>query len=141
MEGCQYHPDTDQCDCQCQTAVNLQNKVNPSKNTCTVCTGDTSNNIWFVPNAPGYPGRCILDELTYDDVYTVLQRNPNASRDLQRVTSQPTLLRLAREVKLVQDPIEDNQAAADRINANTLPYYTVMHGNQDGSITGGGPRR
>jgi hypothetical protein len=136
MQNCELHPD---CECQCEGShIDMQQKVNPNKNKCTVCTGDTSNNIWFVPRAPGFPGRCILDELTYDDVYTVLQRNPNASRDLQRVTSQPTLLRLAREVPLVKDPIEDDQAAADRINANTLPFYTIMRGNIDGSVMGKG---
>ena len=115
--------------------VDFDEDVNPNKNECTTCTGDTRNNIWFVPRAPGFPGRCVLDELTYDGVYTVLLRNPNAARDLARVTSEPKLQALAREVKLVVDSKEDGEASAKLLNANSLPFYTVLRGNSDGSIT------
>lgn len=118
------------------TELDLTAPVNPCKNECTVCTRDTSDNLWFQPQAPGYPGRCILDELTYDDVYQVLLRNPNAAPDLMRITDDQNLLSLARVVKVEQDPIEDDKKFADRINANTLPFYTVLAGNIDGSIMG-----
>jgi hypothetical protein len=120
-------------DCGCDD-TNMSDAVNKHPQECTVCTGDTSDNIWFVPRAPGYPGRCILDEINYDDVYTVLLRVPCAAKDLARITNNPVLLALSREVKLIKDPIEDSEAAAKRINANTLPFYTVFKGNMGGDI-------
>lgn len=120
-------------DCGCD-GVELSQDVNPNKNCCTKCTGDTKCNIWFQLRAPGYPGRCILDELTYDQVYEVLRRNPNAARDLMRITTDPKLLSLAREVKLTESPQDDDARAEKLIDKNTLPYYTVMKGNTGGDI-------
>ena len=116
--------------------IDLTAPVNPDKNECTVCTLDTSDNLWFLPRAPGYPGRCVLDELTYDDVYQVLLRNPNAAADLARITDDCKLLALSREVKVEQDPLEDDKRFADNINRNTLPYYTQFAGNVGGDIIG-----
>ena len=116
--------------------VDLTEDVNKHKNRCTMCTGDTANNIWFVPRAVGYPGRCILDELTYDDVYRVLLKNPNAAKDLARVTDNPKLLSLAREVKPLVDPLDDDKIMANRLHANSLPFYTVLRGNSDGTPNG-----
>ena len=124
------YTDIDECD----DHIEMTDEVNPNKNECTVCTGDIRNNIWFVPRAPGYPGRCILDELTYDDVYMTLLRSPVAAKDLARITSDPKLQALAREVKLMVPPQQDDEVAAARINANTLPFYTVLRGNTDGTI-------
>jgi hypothetical protein len=69
--------------------------VNPDAAHCTLCTGDTSNNIFFVPRAPGFPGRCVLDELTFEQVESVLQRVPCAKKDLMRITDDPILLAMA----------------------------------------------
>ncbi len=119
------------CDCSIE---DMSEDVNPNKNCCTMCTGDTKCNIWFTLRAPGFPGRCILDELTYDEVYDVLRRNPKAAEDLMRITNNPKLLALAREVKLSQTDQEDAEQAAKRLNANTLPFYTVMRGNMGGGV-------
>jgi len=127
-------PFDDGSDCGCHTIEDMSVDVNPEKNCCTKCTGDTECNIWFTLRAPGFPGRCILDELTYDQVYDVLLRNPNAARDLQRITNDPKLLSLAREVKLIAPDQQDAEAAAKRLNANSLPFYTVLRGNSDGTV-------
>lgn len=101
---------------------------------CTLCTKDKINNIFCVPRAPGYPPRCILDEMTYEQVYEVLQRVPGAKRDLIKITDDPILLKLAETTRLRTPP----QDAADRLqkkmNANSLPFYTVMRGNFDGHV-------
>lgn len=124
----------DESDCGCQTIEDMQECVNPDKNCCTKCTGDTKCNIWFTLRAPGFPGRCVLDEMTYDEVFDVLRRNPNAADDLMRITNDPKLLSLAREVKLSQTDQDDAEQAAKRLNQNTLPYYTVLRGNSDGTV-------
>lgn len=108
--------------------------VNPDPNNCTLCTGDTSDNMFFVPRAPGYPPKCVLDELTYSQVLILLQRVPRAKPDLMRITDDPILLRMARESRLVEDPIEENERMRKKLHANSLPMYTVLKGNIDGSI-------
>lgn len=121
----------------CHVIEDMEQEVNPNKNCCTVCSGgpeDNKKNIWFQCRAPGFAGRCILDEMTYQQVYDVLLRSPSASRDLQRITKDPKLLSLAREVKLEMTDQEDAEQAAKLINANSLPYYTVMRGNTGGDI-------
>lgn len=127
-------PDPEPDDCGCHSIEDMDEPVNPNKNCCTYCTGDTKCNIWFQLRAPGFPGRCILDELTYDEVYDVLRRNPQAAADLMRITTNPKLLALAREVKLSQTEQEDAEQAAKRLQANSLPFYTVLRGNGDGTI-------
>lgn len=121
-------------DCGCHTIEDMCEDINPNKNCCTMCTGDTKCNVWFTLRAPGFPGRCILDEITYDEVYEVLRRNPKAADDLMRITNNPKLLALAREVKLTQTDQDDAEQAAKRLDANSLPFYTVMKGNGDGTI-------
>jgi hypothetical protein len=105
----------------------LEEDVNPNKNCCTVCTGDKTDNVWYVN------GKCKLDELTYEQVWIVLLRNPNAKADLQRITSDPTLLQLAANTSLIQDEIESDQQAAKRING-PAPYFYAIKGNIAGSI-------
>lgn len=90
---------------------------NPDR-TKTLCDGDCSNNIWFVD------GKCKLDQLSYEQVYFVLQRNPRAKADLLRATTDPNLIMLANSSKLITDEIEDNQVAYRLVNKNTLPMYT-----------------
>lgn len=96
----------------------------------SLCTGNKVNNIWY------QCGQCKLDNLTFEQVEFVLQRNPDAKKDLMRITSDPDLLELARDTKLMADPLEDNKVPYDLINnpKTTLPYYTIMRGNTDGSI-------
>ena len=112
-----------------------EDRVNPNHNCCTVCNKDTSNNIFFVPRAPGYPGRCILDEMTFEDVHRALTTIPKAKEDLLRITDDPELRDMAMESKLVQSDADDNKVATDLINKRgTLPFYTVLRGNTDGTI-------
>ena len=122
------------CDpCGCGDNVQLCNRVNLDPVNCTVCNGNTECNIWFEPGPPGHAGKCKLDNLTYEQDWLVLSRVPEAKKDLLRITSDPCLVRLANTTKLRVPEIEDNKRAADRINANTLPYYTVLRGNVDGT--------
>lgn len=120
-------------------AFRLEDDLNPpeTRNCCSLCQGDEKDNIFSVPRAPGFPNRCILDELTFDQLYTVLLRNPNAKRDLLRITSDPLLISLANEVKLIADPLEDDKIVEKMINGKgTLPFYTQFRGRPDGSIGG-----
>jgi hypothetical protein len=119
---------------RCPDELDLNEDVNPNKNYCTVCDGNTENNIWATDRAPGFPRRCILDELTYNDVYWVLLRNPKAAGDLKKITTNPTLLSLANEVKLLERPFDDAEKTAKRLNGGAPPFYTVMKGNTDGTI-------
>lgn len=96
----------------------------------TLCDGDCSKNIWFVG------GKCKLDQLTYDQVYFVLQRNPQAKNDLLRVTTDENLLLLAQRTPLISDEIENNVRPYKVINnpAQTLPFYTLFRGNLNGNF-------
>ena len=126
-------PNPQVCDCAslCSTKqFCMSDNVNDNYQTCTVCDGDKSDpcNVWYVN------GICKLDQLTYDQVWCVLSRVPRAKEDLMKITTDPILLSLARDTRLVSDEIESDKAAADLINkgvpgAGTLPYYTVFKGN------------
>ena len=114
-----------------------------------MCTGDIETpNVWF-QKKPEYfhqgVGRCILDELTFGEVYTVLVRNPDAKRDLLRITDNEDLVILANNSRLMQDPIDADQRVTNVINKgkNSLPIYTLFRGNLGGGIVGGptGPTR
>lgn len=111
--------------CGCSNAIDPEDPVNPNAGRCTVCTGDCSNNIWFTPGPPGFPGKCKLDELTYDQVEFVLSKNPSAKRDLLRITTDPNLIRLANETKMVGSDQQDSERFAERLHRNSLPIYTV----------------
>jgi len=122
--------------CGCESEVStfdLSNAVNPDKNCCTVCTGDTTCNMFFQDRAAGFPGRCILDEMTYEQVQCILIRNPRAKYDLLRITDDPILLAMARDSKLLESPQADGERAAKKLNANSIPYYTLFKGNTDGT--------
>ena len=116
--------------CCCETQViDLDSRVNPNHNTCTVCTGDTSNNIFFVPRGEGFPGRCILDEMTFGQVYAVLRRTPRAAVDLRKITDDPILLRMANTVTVVEPRDVADRRVMNRINPRSgLPYYYVFRG-------------
>lgn len=119
--------------CGCGIPINMQNDVNINPNGCTVCGGDTSNNIWYQPGPPGHPGKCKLDLMTYEQVYKVLQRVPIAKRDLLRITTDQILIRLANTTAIIVPIQEDDRIAQKRLLANSLPYYTVLRGNVDGT--------
>lgn len=120
--------------CECSLNINMSCAVNLNPNNCTICTGNTADNIWFEPGPPGFPGKCKLDLMTYEQVYRVLQTVPCAKEHLLRITTDKCLLRLANTTKLIVPPQEDNWHAAKIINDNTLPYYTVLRGNVGGNV-------
>lgn len=101
---------------------------NTDKTYSSLCSLDKTNNIWYVNNA------CRLDELTYGQVYYILVRNPDAKRDLLKITDDPALVALANQSSLMMDEKEDNAQSAARINnpKHTLPYYTLFKGNPGG---------
>lgn len=103
-------------------------RVNENYQKCSVCTGDKTDNVWYVN------GQCRLDQLTYDEVAYVLAKNPKSRGDLLRITNDPRLIRLANEVRPANQEQIDDQRAAKLINSNTLPFYNVLRGNLDGSI-------
>jgi hypothetical protein len=123
-------------DCDVTRQHGPDDPVNPNPGQCTLCTGDTRDNIFFTPRAPGFAGRCILDEMTYEQVELVLLRSPRAKGDLLRITSNPTLVTMARNSRLVENPADDNENMRKRLHANSLPFYTLFKGNQDGTPTG-----
>lgn len=108
--------------------------ANPDPTRCTLCTGDTTNNVFFAPRAPGYPGRCLLDELTYEQISLTLQKVPKAKADLERITDDQILLKMARDSKLVESPLDEDERMRKRLHENSLPFYTVLKGNIDGSV-------
>jgi hypothetical protein len=108
-----------------------EDRINENWNCCTLCSGDKTNNIFYVN------GQCQLDLLSWEQLYAVLRRYPNAIRDLERITSDPILLTMAREARLEVDPLDDDRIATQRINKNDKqPFYTVFGGNMDGSVGG-----
>lgn len=112
-------------DCPC---LNMGDDVNPDPHGCTVCTGDTKENIFFVE------GRCKLDQMTYDQVYFLLQRVPRAKDDLVRITRDPTLLLLARDARPSNQDDIDSRRMEKLINGNSIPLYTALKGNPTGNI-------
>jgi hypothetical protein len=110
-----------------------EDPVNPDPAHCTLATGDTTNNIFFVPRAPGYPPRCVLDELTYEQVAIILQRVPCAKADLMRITDDQILLEMARDSRLIESPLDEDERMRKKMHENTLPIYTVLNGNFDGT--------
>lgn len=105
--------------------VSLGDDVNPDyRSGCTVCTGSTANNIFFVN------GKCKLDQMTYEQVVLVLKRHAGAAEQLRRITSDPALLSLANETKTYAQEEAEEKAAHARINGgpNSLPFYTSMRG-------------
>ncbi len=110
--------------------------VNPDPNCGSKCNLDTTDNMWFVADQPGFDCKCKLDNMTYGQVIRVLERVPFSAKQLAAITDDPCLLLLSRTVKLLVPEQEDDAISADRINANSLHYYTSMQGNIDGSVRG-----
>jgi len=83
--------------------------------------------------APGYPGKCKLDLMTYGQVYAVLTRTSQAKKDLLRITDDPNLIALANTTPVVESDWDDSARVMKRLEANSLPMYYVLHGNFDGT--------
>lgn len=122
--------------------IDMADPVNPDPSSGSVCTGDCTNNMFWRPGAEGFPGQCILDEMTFGQVYAVLQRHPQAAAHLRRITNDVTLLTMASNVPLIESEIVSNEVATRRLNANTTTkYYTLFRGNIDGTPGRGRSRR
>lgn len=125
--GCQDNP------CKCHVPIHsMYDNVNPDPGCCSMCIGRIPDNMFWELGGVGFPGRCKLDLMTYDQVYHVLRRVPAAKAHLLAITTDPILRRMAYETKLTESDGDDDARAAARINANTLPFYTVLKGNQGG---------
>lgn len=125
------NPDVEARLCWCQKAC-LTEKVNPYPNDCTMCNLVTACNMFYIEQ-PGYEGRCILDEMTFEDVLRILSRNPAAREHMLRITSDPCLVKMAQLTDVVIPIAEQDQAFMRRIN-NSIPFYTLFRGNMGGDI-------
>lgn len=129
----------DPCDTSqeiCILNIEPDNPVNPEPNVRSVCdkTGYGSDNIWIEKKQPGYKDRCRLDLMLYGEVIQVLRRIPYAGKHLLEVTTDPCLVYLANNVRLYSPEKESNKRASDRLNRNTLPFYTVYRGRIGGGF-------
>ena len=115
--------------------INPDDKVNQDPDQGSLCDLDCRNNIWYQPDVIGYDCKCLLDNLTYDQITEVLQKNPNAAADLKKITSHPTLLMMANKATLVMSEIDDNRVVANRLNRGAcMSFYTVFRGNMNGGF-------
>lgn len=129
------------CDCEdidaacreeyCSTAC-PQDKLNPYAPNCTLCNLNTECNIFYEIKADGN-GRCILDEMTFEQLICILQRNPKAKKHLLQITNDSCLLAMANRTGLIVPVSEQNIILQRRIN-NNIPYYTLFRGNTGGDI-------
>jgi hypothetical protein len=110
--------------------------VNKDANCSTKCNLDRRDNIWFVPDQPGFDCKCKLDGMTYGQVISVLERVPYAAKQLVAITDDPCLLLLARTVKIIVPEQEEDQRMQDRLQKNSLPYYNEFAGNMGGDVRG-----
>lgn len=102
---------------------------NPNYNECTVCNGDTKNNIWFVN------GKCLLDTSSYETIYMTLKRNPNAKADLLRITSDPVLRQLAMDTVFLADEQKADEAVTQKIARGRIPFYSLFKGKMGGFLS------
>ncbi len=110
-----------------------EDPCNPNPAAGSLCTGDKSNNMFFVN------GQCKLDQMTYEQVIRVIESVPDGRNDLSRITNDEILLDLAQTVKPADEEIKQSNAIVDLINrggssAGTIPFYTVLRGRIDGGI-------
>lgn len=111
-----------------------ESPVNPTPGCCTMCTGDKTNNMFWDTSYVG--GRCKLDSMTFEQVIGVLRRSPMARSHLLRITDNPTLISLANTVKVVKSELDEAQEVMKRLEQDSLPFYTVLRGNFDGTPNG-----
>jgi hypothetical protein len=101
---------------------------------CTKCDRHRKNNIWVErADQPGNkaPGICLLDTMTKSQVIYVLEHDPKAARDLIRVTSDPELLYLARNITLLPTAllVDMEQTVLNRsYQPESYPFYGVFAG-------------
>lgn len=113
----------------CEQA-DLCEKVNPLPNQCTLCDLNKECNIFYEEQPGG--GRCILDEMTFEHVITILSRNPHAKEHMLKITSDPCLIKLANQIELVRPPQEQSHDLMRKLN-ESIPFYTLYKGNVNGN--------
>jgi hypothetical protein len=89
----------------------------------SLCDGDTTNNYWFEG------GVCILDQVSKGQVVDIIQHNPQARRDLAKVTSCLEIHHLLEEVPLLTTIQEDDALQGEFNKGDCLPFYTVYRGS------------
>lgn len=116
--------------CSCQQPAGCTCNCTPQP---TKCDRDTLNNVWLEKGTGGEncAGICLLDTLTPAQVIDIVERDPKARADLLRVTSDPTLLDIARHTKplptaeeadLQQKWVNKDEAPA------SIPFYALFRG-------------
>lgn len=119
--------------------INEFDELNECKE-ISLCNGDRTDNMFWRLGAPGYPGKCILDEMNFGQLQRILSRNPLAQEHLARITDSPIIRKFASETPMTMSEADDSQQFSDRINkkdgrgADTLPFYTVFKGTFYGSL-------
>lgn len=118
------NPATDGC-----MMINPSESCNPNPSACTLCNLEFAQpNVWWEA------GRCTLDQIDYEIVIRVLSHVPIAKSDLLKITDDPILVSLANTVHLTEpEQIENDQIRRRISGANSIPYYTVLRGNIDGT--------
>jgi hypothetical protein len=97
----------------------------------TYCDGDRRNNVWVegVQDEDGNGGICMLDTMTEAQVVYVLQHDPKAAEDLQRVTTDPELKAWAARIPLLPTGVESDRLQSEvNANARSIPFYSVFQG-------------
>jgi len=97
----------------------------------TYCDGDRVNNVWVegAVDADGNGGICMLDTMTEEQVVYVLQRDPKAREDLQRVTTDADLKAWAETIPLLPTGNEGDKLQREvNNNAASIPFYSVFAG-------------
>jgi hypothetical protein len=78
-------------------------------------------------DANGNGGICLLDTIKEDQFINVIQRDPVARVDLQKVTSNEYLRNLVESTPMLSTTVEGDELQKD-INKDTLALYTVFRG-------------
>lgn len=97
----------------------------------TRCDGDRRNNVWVegVVDEDGNGGICMLDTMTEAQIIYVLQHDPKAREDLQRVTTDPELKEWAASIPMLPG-VEEGDKLQTQMNASasSIPFYSVFQG-------------
>lgn len=89
----------------------------------TLCDGDTENNSWVEG------GICLLDTMSKEQVIFTIEHNPEARKDLARVTTCQEILDLLDQVTLLPTKDADESLMKTLNNTDILPFYTIFRGN------------
>jgi hypothetical protein len=98
----------------------------------SLCDGDRRNNYWIEGGDPNLGnGVCMLDNLTEEQVVYHLQHNWIARRDLAKVTTNATVLRLLGLTELLP-PTQEDDGQMKHFNAHdrpeSIPFYAIFKG-------------